>query len=179
MAAWYAIFKSVIKRLMREMANGPEQSPKIFVDHAAMEGNAMTDLRPTEAELEILGVLWRRGPATVREVHDELALHRGTGYTTTLKFMQLMLAKGLVSRDDSKLKHVYSAVLKPAPAQRQILRRLISSVFTGSTRALMQQALNVGELEPGELAEIRDLIDAHAAKARTKEVKSSARRQKP
>jgi predicted transcriptional regulator len=139
----------------------------------------MTDLRPTEAELEILGVLWRRGTATVREVHDEIALHRGTGYTTTLKFMQLMLAKGLVSRDDSTFKHVYSAVLKPAPAQRQILRRLISSVFKGSTRALMQQALDVGEIDTAELAEIRDLIDAHAAKARTKDGKSATRRQQP
>jgi BlaI family penicillinase repressor len=122
--------------------------------------------QPTEAELEILGVLWRRGEATVREVHDELSPGRGTGYTSTLKLMQLMVGKELVARDDRARSHVYRALLKPAPAQRQILGRLIDRVFAGSTSALVQQALDAGEVNPAELAEIRRLIDGYAARAR-------------
>ena len=135
----------------------------------------MDPTRPTEAELEILGVLWRRGRCSVREVYTELAPHRGTGYTTTLKLMQLMLAKGLVTRDERAISHLYTAKLKPAPAQKRILRDLIAGLFTGSTTALMQQALQVGEFKPGELAELRALIDAHAQK----QDQQSARKDQP
>jgi BlaI family penicillinase repressor len=121
--------------------------------------------QPTEAEFEILGVLWRRGQATVREVHDALA-GRGTGYTTTLKLMQLMVGKGLVARDESARSHVYRALIQPAPAQRRILGRLIDRVFSGSTSQLVLQALDAGEVDADELAEIRRLIDAHAARGR-------------
>lgn len=134
----------------------------------------MDTTRPTEAELEILGVLWRRGRCSVREVYAELAPHRGTGYTTTLKLMQLMLAKGLVTRDERSISHVYAAKLKPAPARKRILRELIAGLFTGSTTALMQQALQVGEFKPGELAEIRDLIDAHVAKQEQRATRKDA-----
>ena len=123
-------------------------------------------VRPTEAELEILGVLWRRGAATVREVHEEIAPERGTGYTSTLKLMQLMVGKGLVKRDERERTHIYRAVTKPATTQRQILGRLIDRVFAGSTRALVQQALDAGAVAPGELDEIRALIDAYAARTR-------------
>ncbi len=125
-----------------------------------------TTRQPTEAELEILGVLWRRGAATVREVHDELSAGRGTGYTSTLKLMQLMVGKGLVTRDDSARSHVYRALLKPGTAHRQILGRLIDRVFAGSTSALVQQALDAGEVDRAELDEIRRLIDGYTARAR-------------
>lgn len=120
--------------------------------------------RLTEAEQEILAVLWRRGRATVREVHESYAAARGTGYTTTLKLMQLMAGKGLVLRDESERSHVYRAAQQPATAQRQIVGRLIDKVFAGSTSALVQQALDAGSLDAAELAEIRRLIEAHAAR---------------
>lgn len=137
----------------------------IFIVHAATAplGYRMTDRpRPTTAELEILSVLWRSGPATVRTVHDSLDHGRGTGYTTTLKLMQVMAGKGLLARDERRRSHLYRAVLKPAAAQRRILSRLIAGVFAGSTRVLVQQALKVGKVDAAELAEIRALIDAHA-----------------
>lgn len=122
--------------------------------------------RPTEAELEILAVLWHRGTATVREVHDQLAAERGTGYTTTLKLMQLMVGKGLVLRDERERSHVYRAAQQPAVARRQIVGRLIDKVFAGSTSALVQQALDAGSVDAAELAEIRRLIEAHAGRGR-------------
>lgn len=122
----------------------------------------MDTLRPTDTELEILAVLWRRGSATVREVHDELGQRRGTGYTTTLKLMQLMAGKGLVARDERARSHVYRALLEPAPTQRRILAPLIERVFGGSTRLLVQQALDSRQIDAAELEEIRRLIEAHA-----------------
>src|SRR5690606_26992295 len=80
---------------------------------------------PTDAELAILGVLWRRGPSTVREVHDELSPSRGTGYTTVLKLMQLMAQKGLVVRDEAQRSHVY----RPASAEAQTQRRLLGDLM--------------------------------------------------
>lgn len=124
--------------------------------------------RPTQAELDILAVLWRRGEATVREVHDELAPSRGTGYTTTLKLMQLMVEKGLLDRDDRDRSHRYRARVKAAPAQRRALGRMIDRMFGGSTRALVQHALDAGAVDAAELDEIRRVIDAYAAKARAR-----------
>jgi BlaI family penicillinase repressor len=125
-----------------------------------------TQPRPTETELEILGVLWRCGSATVREVHEQLGGLRGTGYTTTLKLMQLMAAKGLVLRDESQRSHVYRAVQPQAAAQRQMVGRLIDQVFAGSTSALVQQALEAGSVDVAELKEIRRLIDARCGRSK-------------
>ncbi len=122
--------------------------------------------RPTESELEILTVLWRCGQATVREVHEALSVDRGTGYTTTLKLMQIMAAKGLVLRDESERSHVYRAAQRPAAAQRQIVGRLIDRVFAGSASALVQQALDAGTFDAAELREIRRMLDDHAARTR-------------
>lgn len=128
----------------------------------------MTDHpRPTEAELEILGVLWRCESATVREVHEQLVSQRGTGYTTTLKLMQLMAGKGLVVRDESERSHVYQAVQLKTTAQRQIVGRLIDQVFAGSTSALVQQALETGSVDVAELKEIRRLIDARCGRSKS------------
>jgi BlaI family penicillinase repressor len=123
--------------------------------------------RPTEAELEILGVLWQCGSATVREVHEQLGGVRGTGYTTTLKLMQLMAAKGLVLRDESGRRHVYRAVQAKTTAQRQIVGRLINQIFAGSTSALVQQALETDSVDAAELREIRRLIDARCDRSKS------------
>ena len=125
-----------------------------------------TQPRPTEAELEILGVLWRCQAATVREVHEQLVGLRGTGYTTTLKLMQLMVGKGLVLRDETERSHVYRAAQPKAAAQRQMVGRLIDQVFAGSTSALVQQALEAGSVDVAELKEIRRLIDARCGRSK-------------
>ena len=118
--------------------------------------------RPTEAELEILAILWQRGSATVREVHEAVSAERGTGYTSTLKLMQLMVGKGLLQREDEQRPHVYRAVGRPDKMRGEIVGRLVDRVFGGSTSALVQQALGRGKVSAEEMDAIRALLDAHA-----------------
>lgn len=116
--------------------------------------------RPTPAELGILRVLWRHGPSTVREVHEALAEEETTGYTTVLKFLQIMYGKGLVDRDESRRAHVYSARFTQSQAQKQMTDQLVDRVFDGSTSKLVMAVL--GETEqttPEELAQIREMLD--------------------
>jgi BlaI family transcriptional regulator, penicillinase repressor len=115
---------------------------------------------PTDAELRILRVLWSRGPATVREVHDVLAGERPAAYTTTLKFLQIMLEKGLVTRDESSRTHVYAAAVAERQAQRSAAADLMGRLFGGSAAALMQQALAVKPSSRDELRRIREMLDA-------------------
>ncbi len=115
--------------------------------------------KPTAAELEILSVLWQRGSATVRDVHETLACRKPIGYTTTLKLMQNMHEKGLVVRDESQRSHVYRSALSQAAAQRTMLRTILDRAFGGSAAALVVQAIRSGEISPEELAEIRRLLD--------------------
>lgn len=115
--------------------------------------------KPTDAELAILQVLWDRGPATVRQIQDLLHAERGTGYTTTLKLMQIMLEKGLLRRDDTNRSHVYEATVSRRKTQRRIVGELLEQVFDGSARQLVLQALSAKKASPAELAEIRSLID--------------------
>ena len=117
-----------------------------------------TPPRPTQGELAILQVLWTRGPSTVREVHDALADARQTGYTTTLKLMQIMASKGLVSRDGSARPHVYTAKLAPESTRGQIVTELIERVFGGSAAALVMQALSAKPATPDEIKEIQRLL---------------------
>jgi BlaI family penicillinase repressor len=114
--------------------------------------------RPTEAELELLRVLWERGPLTVREIHDALE-DNPTGYTTTLKILQKMTDKGLVRRDESSRSHVYEPVAKAAPTQRLLVRELLHNAFGGSPGPLVLAALSEKKATPSELAEIRRLLD--------------------
>jgi predicted transcriptional regulator len=123
--------------------------------------------RPTDAELAILRVLWERGPATVRQVHDVLAGDRATGYTTTLKLMQIMAEKGIVTRDESARTHVYAARVSRDRTQRQLVNDLIDRAFGGSAAALVLQALSAQPTSDEELGEIRRLIDEHR-RARTR-----------
>ncbi len=113
---------------------------------------------PTPAELQILEVLWARGPATVRDVHEALEA-RGTGYTTVLKLMQIMVGKGLLTRDESQRSHVYAPVLARESVQHRMLDELVERAFAGSTSALVMQALSQRPASDVELAEIRALID--------------------
>jgi len=115
--------------------------------------------RPTDAELAILSVLWRRGPSTVRDLHAELGPAAGTGYTTTLKMLQIMTAKKLVRRDEASRSHVYEAALSEERTQRQLIRDLLDRAFGGSAAKLVMQALAAKRATPAELARVRELID--------------------
>ena len=115
--------------------------------------------RPTDAELAILRVLWERGPSTVRQVHEALSGRRETGYTTTLKLMQIMAEKRLVDRDESSRTHVYTASMSAAHTQGQLLNDLVDRAFGGSAAALVLRALSTRSATDDELREIRRLID--------------------
>lgn len=115
--------------------------------------------RPTDAELEILKVLWRRGSSTVREVFETISETKRTGYTTVLKFMQIMSEKGLVRRDDSERAHRYEAALAEEETQRQLVGDLLQRAFDGSARKLVLQALSTERASADELAEIRRMLD--------------------
>ena len=114
--------------------------------------------RPTEAELAILGVLWTRGPATVRQVNDALYESRETGYTTTLKLMQIMAEKGLVRRDASAKSHVYVAAMSRDKTQQHLVRDLLDRAFGGSAATLVMQALSSNPTSDAERREIEQLI---------------------
>jgi predicted transcriptional regulator len=122
--------------------------------------------RPTDAELAILRVLWERGPSTVRDVTEALFDERGTGYTTALKLMQIMIEKGLVRRDDTQRSHVYEAVAPAEVTQKQLVADLLARAFGGSARQLVLQALSSKRASRAELAEIRTLLDEMEKKAK-------------
>lgn len=116
-------------------------------------------LKPTESELEILQVLWQKGKATVREVHEELVTAKDIGYTTTLKLMQIMNDKGLVNRDDSARTHVYKAATDKENTQKFLLNKFIGNLFGGSSTQLVMQALGSQQVTEEELDQIQSLID--------------------
>jgi predicted transcriptional regulator len=113
--------------------------------------------RPTDFEVSILHVLWKRGPSTVREVQQEIG--KETGYTTVLKIMQLMAEKGLVKRDEAARTHVYSATKPAEETQKHLIRDLVDRAFNGSPMKLIMQALAAKKSSPEELAELRKMID--------------------
>ena len=122
--------------------------------------------RPTDAELEILTVLWSRGPSTVREVHEAIARRKPAHYTTVLKLMQIMAAKGLVERDESARAHVYQASRPREWTERQVAGDLLDKLFGGSARKLVLGALAARKTSRKELAEIRKLLDEYEKEAR-------------
>ncbi|MCC9167329.1 BlaI/MecI/CopY family transcriptional regulator [Pontibacter harenae] len=115
--------------------------------------------KPTEAELEILQVLWQHGPSTVRFVHEELSKTKDAGYTTTLKFMQLMAEKGMLEADKTNRSHIYRPLLEEEQTQRQLLDRFLDSTFRGAAMKMVMQALGNHEASKEELDEIRNLLD--------------------
>lgn len=119
----------------------------------------MNQIKPTESEVEILRVLWDKGTATVREVHDVLSLHKEAGYTTTLKLLQIMFEKGLVTRDDSSKTHIYKANVSKKITQQQFMGKMIHSLFGGSSTQLVMQALGNHSATKEELDEIQQLLN--------------------
>lgn len=114
---------------------------------------------PSNAELEILHVLWRNGPATVREVHDALSRERDLGYTTVLKTMQVMASKKLVTRDESERSHVYTATVEEKSVKRRLVTDLLDKAFEGSAAGLVMHALSGKRASRKEIEEIRKLLD--------------------
>lgn len=116
------------------------------------------NIKPTDSELEILNVLWKRGACTVRDVHEELAKTKDAGYTTTLKLMQIMHDKGLVSRDASAKTHIYTAIATQEQAQKTALDKIIATVFEGSTADLVIQALGNHRASDDEITAIKKYL---------------------
>jgi len=117
--------------------------------------------RPTDAELEILRVLWGRGPSTVREVHEAMSRTKSSGYTTVLKFMQIMTDKGLLRRNEDQRAHVYEATLPQSETQRLLVGELLDKAFGGSAANLVMHALASKPASPEELSRIRRLLDEY------------------
>ena len=115
--------------------------------------------QPNDVELAILRVVWDRKACSVREVHEALKSQRKTGYTSTLKMMQVMCEKGLLKRDDSKRPQLYRSAVPEQQTQKKIVRDLVHKLFGGSARKLVMQAVQSQKISPEELAEIRNLLD--------------------
>jgi BlaI family transcriptional regulator, penicillinase repressor len=116
-------------------------------------------IKPTESELEILRILWERNKVSVRQVHEELAKSKDAGYTTTLKLMQIMFEKGLVGRDDSMKIHIYYPIVSREKTQKQLLGKMITNLFGGSSTELVLHALGNHKASPEELEEIQKLLN--------------------
>ncbi|RYE05376.1 MAG: BlaI/MecI/CopY family transcriptional regulator [Sphingobacteriales bacterium] len=117
------------------------------------------NLKPTESELEILQILWSRGACTVREVHEDLDKNKDVGYTTTLKLMQIMHEKGLVTRNTDAKSHVYTAAINQNATQQQLVGKMIDNVFNGSAARLVMQALGNRKATSQEIDEIKKYLD--------------------
>jgi BlaI family transcriptional regulator, penicillinase repressor len=116
--------------------------------------------KPTESELEVLTVLWQKGKATVRQVNDEINLSKESGYTTTLKIMQIMHEKGLVTKDSNAKQHIFEANVDEQETQKSLLTRFIDSTFQGKAMSLVMQALGNHKASEAELAELKTLIQS-------------------
>jgi predicted transcriptional regulator len=121
--------------------------------------------KPTPAEVEILSILWDRGPSTVREVHERLGSDKSVGYTGVLKLLQNMHAKGLVHRNQDGQAHVYEA-REPARMKRQLLGELMQRVFAGSASQLVLHLLEDGKATPQEIDEIRQMLAEHRRRSK-------------
>jgi BlaI family transcriptional regulator, penicillinase repressor len=122
--------------------------------------------RPADSELEILTVLWSRGPATVREIHEVIAKRKPAQYTTVLKTLQIMADKGLVRRNEKQRAHIYEAALPRESTQKQLAGDLLRRAFNGSAARLMQGALSARKASKTELAELRKVLDEYEKGAR-------------
>jgi BlaI family transcriptional regulator, penicillinase repressor len=115
--------------------------------------------KPTESEMEILQILWEEGPSTVREVHEILSDTKESGYTTTLKLMQIMYDKGLLTRNDESKTHIYSALVKKESVQKQAVGNMIKGLFKGSSAKLVMHALGNHRASREEISEIKKYLD--------------------
>lgn len=114
---------------------------------------------PTDKELSILAILWNNGASTVRQVNKEMNKQQRTGYTTTLKLMQIMTEKGLMVRDDSKFQHVYKPAVSEEKTQKQVVGDLLEKAFSGSAEKLVMRALSAKKISARELGKIRTMLD--------------------
>ena len=126
-------------------------------------------IKPTESEMEILQVLWEEGDSTVREVHEILSAKKESGYTTTLKLMQIMHDKGLLNRNDEARSHIYSAAVKKESMQKQVVNKMINGMFKGSPAKLIMHALGNHRASKEELAEIKKYLGELENKGDAKE----------
>ena len=131
---------------------------------------------PTNAELGILDVLWKHGPATVRQIHNIMRADRDIGYSTTLKMVQIMTDKGLLRRDDSVRPQVYTPTIPQARTQLQLIDELIQRAFGGSASKLVLRAAAAKRITSQELAEIKKLIDAAGEPAEEEQDSKSRKR---
>jgi BlaI family penicillinase repressor len=120
--------------------------------------------QPTPSELAILHILWSRGPSTVREIHDELVKVKDVGYTSALKFLQIMTVKGLVTRTEDQRAHVYSAQQPAEKTKQQFAADVLKRVFHGSASQLMQHALSGRRGSKKEIEEMRRMLDEYERK---------------
>lgn len=121
--------------------------------------NKLKQNKPTESEMEILQVLWEKGPSTVREVHDILSQTKEAGYTTTLKLMQIMNEKDLLKRNDESKTHIYTAAIKKESIQKQAVSKMINGLFKGSPAKLVMHALGNHRASKEEILEIRKYLN--------------------
>ena len=119
----------------------------------------MSQPKPTESELEILNILWEKGASTVREIHEVLEQTKESGYTTTLKLLQIMHDKKLVKRDASSKTHIYRANISQEDTQGQMLKKMIDTVFNGSAMDMVMQALGKHKASKDELEQIRQYLE--------------------
>jgi predicted transcriptional regulator len=115
--------------------------------------------KPTDAELEIMQVLWEKGPSTVRSVHEELTKNRAVVYTTTLKVMQNMTEKGLLGRSTDSVSHIYECKISKPDVQNELLDSFVNKVFKGSATSLLMQALGKSKPSASELEKIKKMIE--------------------
>ena len=149
----------VISRILATGLELLRHQPSDFIDREDSNYAPRKTAHPTDAELEILRVLWERGPCSVREVYESIAPMRDVGYTTVLKLLQIMFEKGHVTRDESRRSHVYQAKLKRTETQRQLIGVLLDKAFDGATGQLVLQAINSKKLSHKEIADVRKLLD--------------------
>lgn len=120
--------------------------------------NLFRKIEPTKAELEILGVLWKLGPSTVRQINDSINDEREVNYTSTLKLMQIMTEKGILKRDESQMKHIYHVVEEEGKTKSNLLDNFVKTIYQGSASKLVMQLLGNKETSPEDLKAIKDLI---------------------
>jgi BlaI family penicillinase repressor len=124
---------------------------------------------PTDREIAILRILWDKGACTVKQVNEVMSKDKTTGYTTTLKLMQIMAEKGLVVRDESTFQHVYKPAISEESAQKQLVGNLLERAFSGSAEKLVMRALSAKKVSPEELSRIQKMLDAMTKKNLTTE----------
>ncbi len=129
--------------------------------------------KPTESEMEILQVVWERGASTVREVHEILSKTKDSGYTTTLKLMQIMNEKGLLNRKDDSRSHIYTPAVKKESVQKQVVSKMINGLFKGSSAKLVMHALGNHRASKEEILEIKKYLDEIAGMENTKKKNNS------